>query len=235
MGAVIFANGELDHPEAARALITRSSLIIAADGGSRHCQALGIIPHILIGDMDSIEPELLQEYEIAGVEIIQFPARKDFNDLELALRLAQERGADEVVVVAALGNRWDHTLVNVLLPAEQAFAGLKISLVDGPQEMLLVHAGRRLHVLGQPGDTVSLIPLAGDARGITTHGLEYPLAEGELKFGSSRGVSNVLLGTEAEVWLREGLLLCVVIHQQPVQEPLSRENHEQHRGGIESR
>lgn len=225
MGAIIFANGNLHDPNAARALITPGSLVIAADGGSRHCQDLGILPQILIGDMDSIEPELLAEYEQAGAEILRFPTHKDFNDLELALRLAQARGITEVIVIAALGSRWDHTLVNVLLPAEERFAGLKVSLVDGPQEMILVHAGKRLHIQGRPGDIVSLIPLKGDARGVTTQGLEYPLEEGELKFGSSRGVSNVLLEAEAQVWLREGLLLCVVIHQEPVQEPMAKERN----------
>ena len=79
--------------------------------------------------------------------------------------------------------------------------------------MLLARSGSRLALHGQPGDTVSLIPLGGEAHGITTHGLEYPLQQETLRFGTTRGVSNVLLGDSATIQLQQGMLLCVVIHQ----------------------
>lgn len=213
MRAVIFANGRLTRP----IILQPDDLIIAADGGSHHCLGLGIRPQVVIGDLDSVRNDELEVLSALGTEIITYPARKDFTDLELALMEAQKRGADRVLLLAALGARWDQSLANILLPA--AMPGLRISMVDGLQEIHFIHPGETLEITGQTGDIVSLIPLGGDAHGITTHGLEYPLFSETLHLGSTRGISNVLLaGTsaagKASVTLNAGLLLCAVIHQE---------------------
>ncbi len=209
MRAIIFANGGFTDPPA----LQPDDLIVAADGGARHCLALGLTPKIVIGDFDSLNEQQIKMLQQYGAELIRYPTRKDFTDLELALQLAQQRGADEVVVLAALGGRWDQTLANVLLPASQQFASCNIRLVDGAQEISLIHAGQCLQVHGQPGDTLSLIPLSSDACGVATQGLEYPLRDETLVFGATRGVSNVLQAETAWVSLEKGLLLCVVIHE----------------------
>jgi thiamine pyrophosphokinase len=216
--AVIIANGVLSDPDAARTAIHSGDLLIAADGGGHHCREMGLTPAVLIGDFDSLEGAELTLFENAGTEIIRHPARKDFTDLELAIRHAQEMGAGEIVVLAALGSRWDQSLANLLMPATADFQELQISLMDGPQEIMLLRGTRtksgpaQLEIIGQPGDTVSLIPLGGDARGITTHELEYPLANETLFFGTTRGISNVMLSKKASISLEEGMLLCTIIH-----------------------
>jgi thiamine pyrophosphokinase len=210
--AVIFANGVLNDPAAARAAIQNGDIIIAADGGGRLCRQLGITPHIIIGDFDSLALADLQYFKAAGSQILSFPERKDYTDLELALRHAQSLGCSQVVVLAALGARWDQTLANLLLPAASGLADVHIRLLDSAQEVMLVRNGRETHVAGNPGDTVSLIPLGGDALGVRTFGLEYPLHGETLYFGATRGISNVLLEETASVYLEEGILLCVVIH-----------------------
>jgi thiamine pyrophosphokinase len=203
---VIFANGRMDWPFE----IQNDDFIIAADGGARHCLERQIRPDIVIGDMDSLSASDIARLETDGAEIITFPARKDFTDLELALRKAQELDASEVLLLGALGARWDQTIANLLLPS--AYATMCIRLLDGPQEISFLRGGEELELAGQPGDTVSLIPLAGDATGVATQNLEYPLNGDRLVFGGSRGVSNVLTAKSAKVSLQEGLLLCVVIH-----------------------
>jgi thiamine pyrophosphokinase len=210
--AIIFANGDLSGDFTRLPLPAPGNLLIAADGGARNCLALGLTPDLVVGDFDSIDEQQLAALEAAGVEVKRYPTRKDFTDLELALQLAVKRGADEILVVAALGGRWDQTLANVLLPANKEFAALRIRLVDGEQEMTVLQGGQRLEIHGSPGDTVSLIPLKGDAGGITTEGLEYPLHDGTLFFGSTRGISNLLTLPAANVSLQEGMLLCVTIH-----------------------
>jgi thiamine pyrophosphokinase len=219
--AVIFANGLISQPtplpgnDLAKRLAGRQVeelIVIAADGGTVHCQRLGIIPDVVIGDFDSLdEPELLAAQK-DGAQLIRHPARKDFTDLELALRYAVERGAQEILVLGALGNRWDQSLANLLLPAADSLASVNITLLDWPQEIRLVRPGRSLEIQGNPGDTVSLIPLGIQPLGITTQGLEYPLDNETLEFGGTRGISNVLLRETASVTLKEGLLLCVLIH-----------------------
>lgn len=208
MRSVIFANGWLDRPPT----LFPDDLILAADGGALHCLKYGLPPAAVIGDLDSLAEKHLEALKALGAEIIQHPTRKDFTDLELAIDYAQKRGANPVILVGALGGRWDQTLANLLLPA--AFPDLDLRLIDGLQEMVFLRPGRRGIITGRPGDTVSLIPLAGDAAGITTAGLEYPLDAETLRFGATRGVSNMLLLSQAEVSLVSGLLACVVIHQE---------------------
>ena len=174
MRAVIIANGPLTQEPK----FSSDDLLIAADGGARHCLELGLSPQVVIGDMDSLTAVEIKSLESAGSQIIRHPARKDFTDLELALSYAVERGADPVLVYAALGARWDQTLANLLLPAAKEFASTRIRLVDGAQEIQLLRGGELLEITGSPGDTVSLVPVVGDASGITTEGLEYALLEG---------------------------------------------------------
>ena len=210
--AVIFANGLLGNLEAARQSVRPGDLLIAANGGARHCVSLGLTPDHVVGDFDSLAGSELDELRQKGVSVHQHPARKDYTDLELALRLARDLGADEMLVLGGLGARWDQTLANLLLPAAEALAGVHIRLLDGSQEVFLLRGGESAAITGSPGDTVSLIPLGGDALGVTTAGLEYPLNGESLAFGATRGVSNLLLGETAKVHLQGGLLLCVVIH-----------------------
>ena len=207
MRIVIFANGRMDWPFE----IQNDDFIIAADGGARHCLDRQIRPDIVIGDMDSLSATDIARLETDGAEIITYPTRKDYTDLELALRKAQELDGDEVLLLGALGARWDQTIANLLLPS--AYTSMCIRLLDGPQEISFLRGGGELKIIGNPGDTVSLIPLGGDARSVTTQNLEYPLNGESLVFGSSRGVSNVLTAESARVTLQEGMLLCVVIHQ----------------------
>jgi thiamine pyrophosphokinase len=112
-----------------------------------------------------------------------------------------------------LGGRLDQTIANLLLLTLPDLREIDVRIVEGPQIAFLIHAGDDGALIeGQPGDTVSLIPLKGDAVGVTTEGLEWPLHDDVLHFGPARGVSNVLEARQARVRLRQGSLLCVVTH-----------------------
>ncbi len=106
MRAVIFANGSLNSP----VRLSPEDFIIAADGGTRHCLALGLVPAVVIGDLDLLTPADLETLKARGTRILQFPVRKDFTDLELALQHARTSGADEILILGALGRagtrRW---------------------------------------------------------------------------------------------------------------------------------
>ena len=210
MRAVIFANGQLSNPELIH--LSADELVIAADGGHRHCLALGLTPQVVIGDLDSLDQESQDQLTALGVPVIRHPRRKDYTDLELALQYAVKQGSKEIAVYGALGLRWDMTLANLLLPAAADLSVARIWLLDGPQEITLLRAGQLVKIIGNPGDTVSLIPIGGDALGITTQGLEYPLNNENLYFGATRGVSNVLLSSPAQVQITTGMLICTIIH-----------------------
>ncbi len=206
---VIFANGELNNLAAARQALRPDDYLIAADGGAHHCHTLRLNPQVVIGDFDSLTLEELNALRDSGSQIIKYPARKDQTDLELALAYAIKQKADDILILGALGGRWDQTLANLLLLAHPALSRARIHVLDGTQHIYLIQ--KETTIEGQPGDTVSLIPVQGDAWGITTQGLEYPLTNGTLPFGSTLGISNVLVGNQAKVQVREGMVICVVI------------------------
>ena len=214
MRAIIFANGQFPDVGSAHDVIRPDDLVIAADGGTHHALAAGVTPHVVIGDLDSISPDERARVEAAGGQIVRFSPHKDETDLELALHHAVRQGATEIVILAALGGRLDQTVANLLLLALPVLRGLDVRVVEGPQTAFLIRGGDGAALIeGQPGDTVSLIPLGGDAVGVTAVGLEWPLYEDSLRFGLARGVSNVLTAGQARVRVRQGLLLCVLTRQ----------------------
>jgi thiamine pyrophosphokinase len=209
MRAVIIANGIIGD---FRPVISPEDIIIAVDGGLRHCLALNLRPHTLIGDMDSLSPEEIDAVARSGIPVSRYPARKDHTDMELALHAARSLGADDIVLVGALGARWDMTLANFMLLAAPVLFGCRVRILDAMQEISLVHGGETRQFDGSAGDLLSLIPLRSDARNVRVTGLEYPLNGETLCFSATRGISNIFCSQSATVFLEEGLLLCVIQH-----------------------
>lgn len=209
--AVIFANGLLREPAAVRGQLRADDLIICADGGTHHALALGLQPHLIVGDLDSLPAGLLAEMKAQGVRLQTYPARKDQTDLELAMRAAVAEGADEILLVAALGGRLDQALANILLLARPEWASLTLRLADGRQQGTILHRHHTLTIHGAPGDTLSLVPLTGQVTGITLDGVEWPLQEAAVSLGSTLTISNVLTAPPATVRIAEGIVLVVHI------------------------
>jgi thiamine pyrophosphokinase len=136
------------------------------------------------------------------------PAEKDETDLELALLEAVKRGAEHIIVLGTSGGRLDMVLANMLLLAHPALSHTRSELWIDYQTAWLIRAPGS-DILGQRGDTISLIPVAGDALSVTTSYLRYPLNHETLTFGPARGVSNLMDADTAHITLRSGLLLIV--------------------------
>lgn len=192
------------------------SAVVAADGGYARALALGLAPDLLVGDLDSIAPDLLAGAESAGVLVERHAVAKDESDTELALLAALRLGATRITVLGAFGGpRIDHTLANLWLLAQPALAGVGLTLLDARARVRLVSApgpdGRPAScpLPGPVGALVSLLPFGGDAEGITTRGLRYPLADEPLRVGPARGLSNVRADAAAGLELRSGRLLVV--------------------------
>jgi thiamine pyrophosphokinase len=173
----------------------------------------GLRPQRVIGDFDSLTEAELQALQKAGAQLQRHPAHKDETDLELALMYAASIGSHEIIVLGALGGRLDQTVANVMLLAMPALASCRVLIASGGEQTFLIRPGAPLELSGHAGDIVSLIPFGGDAHGIRTAGLEYPLRDESLSFGPARGVSNVMLGERATITFRQGLLLCVYARQ----------------------
>ncbi len=210
MRILLFANGVAkDGTMVRRALEAAGAAhILAADGGALNALKFGLAPQTIIGDLDSLSGEQVEEFSAAGTEILRFPTEKDETDLELALQWSVDKGASAIVILGALGGRFDQTLANVYLLALPSLQDIQIELVDGEQNIRLLRPGTH-SIAGRTGDTISLIPLGGEARGITSRGLKYPLRDESLEFGPARGISNVMLCDSASLELRTGLLLII--------------------------
>src|SRR6478752_4378270 len=220
MQAIVLADGDVEARAALDAAwpgwSEPAALVVAADGGARHAETLGLTVDLWVGDGDSIEPDRLAALAAAGVEIRLVAAAKDESDTELAVLAAVERGVDAITVVGALGGpRFDHSLANVALLAHPALAGRRVALLDGSTRIALVRApddgGRPVrHLLpGRIGGLVTLLPFGDGAEGVTTAGLEYPLRDEPLAAGPARGLSNVRTAADAEVVVRRGMLLVI--------------------------
>lgn len=205
--AVIFANGSLPDLEPARRLIKRNDLLIAADGGACHALALGLQPHILIGDLDSSPSELQATLQEAGAHILRYPRDKDETDLELALTCALEQGCSRIIVIAALGGRLDQTIGNLALLTAPRLQALDVRVDDGVEEAFFVR--EQAQVQGRSGDIVSLIPWGGDVSGVSTRGLRWSLSNEHLYACQTRGISNEMLAGQAFISIASGLLLVV--------------------------
>jgi len=204
---VIFANGSLPDPERVRPLLRSDDILIGADGGTHHLLTLGLRPHAVVGDLDSLPPSLVETLQAQGSAVYRYPRDKDETDLELALRHALAYRPRAILIVGALGLRLDQTLANVALLAAPWLEGIDVRLDDGVEEVLLVRSEATIE--GLPGETVSLIPWGMPVEGVTTEGLRWPLREETLYPDRTRGISNELTGPQAHVCIRSGLLIVV--------------------------
>jgi thiamine pyrophosphokinase len=190
-------------------------LVVAADGGARLAERLGLTLDRWVGDGDSLGEAGLAGLRAAGIPMTIAPVDKDESDTELAVLAAIEAGATDLTILGAFGGRrLDHTLANVALLAHPALVGRTARLLDTTARVSLVVGAGAGHpagatLVGRAGDLVSLLPLSGDVEGVTTEGLQYGLRDETLPIGPARGLSNVRLGTEATVTVREGRLLVV--------------------------
>lgn len=190
-----------------QSLVKQADLVLAADGGALALVRAGVLPNVLLGDLDSVDAATCTALAAQGVEVLAYPREKDETDLELALLLAVARGASTIDVLGALGGRWDHTLANVAMLALPELRGCTVRLVADQQVLFLVRDRAELH--GQRGDTISLLPQTAEVHGVSTGGLLYPLDNATLRFEQARGVSNVLLEPPGHVSVRDGTLLVV--------------------------
>jgi thiamine pyrophosphokinase len=205
--AVLFANGELRNPAVVKAMLQPSDYLVCVDGGLRHLKSLGLRPDLLIGDLDSITAGEILELEREHVRIQRYPVDKDETDLELAVLTVIKEGYRTLCLVAALGGRLDQTLGNLFLLTLPELSDCSIRMEDGVEEAFIIRA--QATIFGQPGDTVSLLPLAGSVTGVVTRGLRYPLHAETLLFDHTRGISNVILENQAVIQVASGILLAI--------------------------
>ncbi|PWH20782.1 MAG: thiamine diphosphokinase [Ardenticatenia bacterium] len=208
---VILANGHLPDPQWARRHIQAADRLICADAGAAHAIALGITPAVVVGDLDSLDPIHYTTLKAAGVRFEVHPKLKDKTDLELALQLAVAEGAAEVDLLGTQGGRLDQALGNVLLLARPEWATVRVRILEGDQTAWVLRDGQACTIMATVGDTLSLLPLTPEVRGVTLSGVRWSLRDRTLYFGDTLTLSNVFTQPSARIEVGTGILL--IVHQ----------------------
>lgn len=188
----------------------RPDLLIAADRGMEWAQGIGLQPDILLGDYDSVSPDILEQYKCdTGIVNMQYPVAKDYTDSHLAVLTAIEREATDICILGATGSRMDHMLANLGLLYLCLSAGISAELVDANNRIRLIQDHILLRKAEQFGTYVSLLPYTEQVRGITLTGFQYPLQDATLSLGESIGVSNVIQEETAMIRVKSGALFVI--------------------------
>jgi len=207
MKTVIVANGTLSEPDGLLPRIQQADMVIAADGGAVHLHHMGIVPRIIIGNLDSIPETILSFFKEKQVKISKYPVRKDQTDMELCLEYAVDHGCTDLLIMGATSTRLDHTLANIFLLSRLAAQGIPVTILDAYNDIHIVVS--HLTLTGHPGDLISVIPISDHVKGLTLEGLEYPLTDQNLCMGSTMGISNVFTQDKAGISLKSGAVLVI--------------------------
>jgi thiamine pyrophosphokinase len=203
---LLFAGGNLG--DWALENIHEDDHLIGVDRGALFLIRHGLVPHLAIGDFDSVTAEELSVIRERSRHLITCdPVMKDLTDTEMAFAWAMNRQPDEIVLLGGLGTRFDHTLANVHLLLKGLRAGIHCRIVDEKNEVMLIDKPTR--VSQGRFSHVSLLPLSEQVNGITLEGFQYPLHRATLRIGDSLGISNVLQAEQGTIHVESGMLVVI--------------------------
>lgn len=207
MRAAVVSHGSIRDFDYTLGIMRSCDMIICADGGAEYVLKCGLVPDVLIGDLDSISSMIVEEVQKKGCVIERYPEKKDFTDTQLAADYAVKAGADEIIMLGSTGDRLDHSLANIFLLFKFVKSNIKASIINEKNTIYLTDSSITLK--GSKGDILSLLPAGGDVGGIYTEGLLYGLSNATIPMGDPIGVSNVFLGNEASIKISSGYLLVI--------------------------
>lgn len=207
MTAVIVCSGSVVDYSCHEKYFKRAKSVICVDGGARHIRNMGLVPDVLIGDLDSITREDLEYLNDLNVKVVRYPSEKDMTDTEIAVSFAVESGCTEIIIIGGIGTRLDHSLGNIFLLKKMLDKGIKGIIANEYNELTLIKD--RTSVLREEGFKLTLLPLTNVVEGISTKGLYYELNCEDIEMGSSRGISNEFNAETAEITLKNGILMII--------------------------
>lgn len=213
--ALIITNGALTDPVLIMNIVKDGFgskgdyTVICVDGGADNASILGLVPDMIIGDMDSIDKDKLGEYKDKShnIDIVYALPDKDESDTQLALDHAVTKGYSNIMIAGAIGNRIDHSFANLVLLSSPLYKDVNIRIITGNSEVFIIRESTVIH--GKKGKLISIFSLSPHTFFIKTSGLEYKLENEKLLFSPVRGLSNVFTGDNAEIDIKEGTLMIV--------------------------
>ena len=207
MKGLIVLNGKIEDLIRLREIGIRSDFILSADGGTDYCFKAGLIPNVVIGDLDSISEESLKKIKEENIPIVKFPTKKDKTDSELSIDYLVEMGIMDITLVGAIGSRMDHTLANIFLLNKMIEKGIKMKIIDNYNIIYLVDD--ELIIPNSEGSFVSIIPVDSSGIVVSLKGFEYELDKVKIEFSSTHGISNRVTELEGYIKVHKGK--CYVI------------------------
>ncbi len=210
MRCVIIGGGEIKDYSYAHNLIQEDDYVIAADRGYAHCRQMNVKPSLLLGDFDSYEGEIAVD-----CPIMEYPVEKDDTDTMLAIKVALEKGFDDLLLLGMCGGRLDHTIANIQSVVYAALHGAKAAVTDEDLYITALCGGQEITVPYREGFVLSVFAHSDVCRGVTLKDLYYPLENGELMNTFPLGVSNHFLpGNDAAISLKEGIAVVICTREQ---------------------
>ena len=203
--ALIIAGGNPIR-ETVLARLEPYSWVVAADAGLDQADRLGILPDLVVGDMDSVSAQALANAQEAGIPVEQHPRTKDATDIELAIDAAASRGFRKATIIGGTGGRMAHTLANALLLTRTRTIGLV--WMTSHALMCALDAGQSRPFRIEDGPLLSILAV-GQSADCASTGLRWPLAGAPLTAGATRGVSNEITDAEATVSVDRGQVLII--------------------------
>lgn len=189
-------------------------IAIAVDSGLATVEELNIPVQYIVGDFDSVSNELLEKYrkqanENKSIIIKKFNPIKDATDTQIAIELALELQADEIVILGATGTRVDHLLANIHLLYLPLNKNIKTFILDEHNKIYLLNRDITLYKQELYGPYISLQPFTEYVTGVTLQGFKYPLVKRKMHIGDSLGVSNEVISSQANILLESGILIVI--------------------------
>ncbi len=215
---VVVAGGGPLSPQAIEAA-SEGSFIVAADSGLDHAVAAGLLPDVLVGDLDSISAAGRMWAYQHGAEIEEHEPDKDLTDTELAIaRALQVPDVSDLLLLCGSASvsdeRLDHLLGILLALGHPSLSALdRVRAVIGATQFRALHAGRHAMLNLEPSQQFSLLALHGPCTGVNVSGARWPLVDATLTASEARGLSNEASfapETNAEVSVQTGVLTVVI-------------------------
>ncbi|MES0342170.1 MAG: thiamine diphosphokinase [Candidatus Humimicrobiaceae bacterium] len=213
--AIIIANGFIADPSLTYKRIqgrfgfSGDDIVICADGGASNALKMGLIPDVVIGDMDSIKFGVKEKIRNKSTKTryISTSTQKDESDTQLAVEYALGLYVKKIMITGAVGDRIDHTLANIILLTSPGLEDIDVRILTDNSDMFIVR--KPITIGGVPGKTITLISLSPYTYFIGTEGLKYELKEEKLDFSPVRGLSNEFIDKKAKLDIREETLLVI--------------------------
>ncbi len=208
MKVVVVGSGLISKYDKFLKYIDISDFSVCCDGGMKYFYECGIVPNIIIGDLDSAELKYIEYFKNLNVEFKEYPKEKDYTDMELGLLYALGLNADEIFIFGGTGSRFDHSLTNAHILKKASDNNVLAWLIDEHNKICVVK--KYIKLSGKKGTLVSIIPFTTKVLDVTTKGLKYSLSGAVMEIGNSLGVSNVMIEEECEIFVGEGLLFAII-------------------------